>query len=110
MHSPMVLSSYDDVPSRDIAPGFHGRYLHSDHLTQGRVDIDANAVLPEHSHPHEQWTTILTGRLELTVAGDTVVLQPGRVLYIPPHVMHSGRALTACRVLDVFHPVREDYR
>ena len=29
---------------------------------------------------------------------------------IPGGTPHSGRALTACRALDVFSPVREDYR
>lgn len=106
----MFLADYARVPVRDIAPGFHGRYIHSDQVTQGRVDIDEGAILPEHSHPHEQWTTILTGTLELTVSGTVQLLQPGQVLYIPPHSLHSGRAITACQVIDVFHPVRQDYR
>jgi unsaturated pyranuronate lyase len=106
----MFFADYAAVASREIAPGFHGRYLHSAHLTQGRVDIDAGAVLPEHSHPHEQWTTVLSGRLKLTVTGIAQVLEPGQVLYIPPNAVHSGHALTHCQVIDVFHPVREDYR
>jgi len=105
----MHFADYADVPPRDIVPGFHGRYVHSEHITQGRVDIDSGAILPEHSHPHEQWTTVLTGTLELTVAGVVQVLRAGQVLYIPPHAPHSGRALTPCQVLDVFHPVRQDY-
>jgi hypothetical protein len=32
------------------------------------------------------------------------------MLYIAPHERHSARALTACTVLDVFHPPRDDYR
>jgi quercetin dioxygenase-like cupin family protein len=106
----MFIADFAAVPPREIAPGFHGRYLHSDQVTQGRVDIDAGAVLPVHSHPHQQWTTMLTGTLELTVDGVSHLLHPGMVLYIPPHAIHSGRALTACQVIDVFHPVREDYR
>ena len=43
------------VTPREIAPGYLGRYLHSDHITQGRVDIAQGAVVPEHSHPHEQY-------------------------------------------------------
>ena len=106
----MPITDYAAVAVRDIAPGFHGRYLHSDHITQGRVDIDFGAILPEHSHPHEQWTTVLTGALELTVGGVTHVLRPGQVAYVPPATVHSGRALEPCQVIDVFHPAREDYR
>ena len=106
----MFRADYESVPVREIAPGFRGRYLHSSQVTQGRVDIDAGSLLPVHSHPHEQWTTVLTGRLEIVVSGTSQILEPGHVLYIPPNSVHSGKALTDCQVIDVFHPVREDYR
>jgi hypothetical protein len=32
------------------------------------------------------------------------------VLVIPPEARHSGHGVTACRVLDVFSPARDDYR
>ena len=73
-------------------------------------DIDSGSKVPEHSHVHEQVVNMLSGQLELTVAGKTCVLGPGQVLIIPSHAVHSGKALTACKVLDVFNPVREDYR
>jgi len=106
----MRLLDYATVPPREIAPGYLGRYLHSEQLTQGRIDITAGAVIREHSHPHEQWSLVLSGTLELTVSGVPHVLQPGQVLYIAPNERHSARALTACQVLDVFHPPRDDYR
>jgi len=106
----MRLLDYATVVPRQIAPGYLGRYLHSDQLTQGRIDITAGAVVPEHSHPQEQWTLVLSGSLELTIAGAPHVLDPGQVMYIAPHERHSARAVTACQVLDVFHPPRDDYR
>lgn len=106
----MLHTTFADTPSRAIAPGFHGRYVHSPAVTLGRVDIASGALLPQHSHPHEQWTTVLRGTLELVVDGVPQLLEPGHVLYIPPSAVHSGRALTACQVIDVFHPARDDYR
>jgi quercetin dioxygenase-like cupin family protein len=106
----MFFVDYAAIPSREIVPGFHGRYAHSDSVTQGRVDIELGATLPEHSHPHEQWTLVLAGTLELTVSGAVRALQPGQLVYIAPHEPHSARAITACQVLDVFHPARDDYR
>lgn len=106
----MRLLDFATVTPRQIAPGYLGRYIHSDHITQGRVDIAPDAVVPEHSHPHEQWTLLLTGSLELTVSGVPHVLRPGQMLYIAPHERHSARALKASVVIDVFYPPRDDYR
>ncbi len=106
----MRLHDFTTITPREIAPGYFGRYVHSDTITQGRVDITAGAVIPDHSHPHEQWTLLLSGSFELTVSGVRHVLRPGQILHIAPHERHSARALTACAVLDVFHPPRDDYR
>jgi quercetin dioxygenase-like cupin family protein len=67
-------------------------------------------LLPEHSHPHEQITNILSGEFELTVDGEPIRLHAGDYLVIAPDAVHSGRSITDCRILDVFCPVREDYR
>jgi unsaturated pyranuronate lyase len=106
----MRLLDYATMVPREIAPGFLGRFVHSDRLTQGRIDIEQGATIPEHSHPHEQWTMVLTGRLELTVDGAPHVLLPGQVMYIPPHERHAARGLTRCQVLDTFQPPRDDFR
>jgi len=73
-------------------------------------DIEAGAVFPEHSYPHEQVTNIIAGKFELTVKGEMKVIRPGSVAIIPPDAIHSGRAITSCRIIDVFYPIREDYR
>lgn len=106
----MRLFDHAALPDRLLVPGYRGRYIHSDNITQGWIDIDADAKLPTHSHPHEQWTTVLTGSLELTVNGTAHLLTPGQTIYIAPNEPHSAWAPVACRVHDVFHPVREDYR
>ena len=74
------------------------------------MDLDEGATFPEHRHPHEQIVSVLDGELEIVVAGERFVLTPGQVFVIPPDTPHAGRALTPCRVLDAFAPVREDYR
>ena len=106
----MSLVRLQELSVRDIFPGLRARIVHTERTSQSWVDLDAGATFPEHSHPHEQTVTVLEGALELTVSGETQVLQPGSVFVIAPHALHSGRALTPCRVLDVFSPSREDYR
>ena len=106
----MPLLDLDAIPPRDLAPGFHARLLHTDRMTLARVDIDAGSALPEHAHPHEQITTLLEGDFELTVDGTPHRMRAGEAFVIPGGVRHSARAFTACRVIDVFQPARDDYR
>ena len=91
-------------------PGFRGRFVHSRHVTLAYWDVEEGATLPDHAHQHEQIVNVLEGELELTVQGKTRRFVPGAVVVIPGNVPHSGRALTPCRILDVFFPVRDDYR
>lgn len=106
----MPLVRLDDVSVREIFPGLRARVVHTERTSQSWVELDAGATFPEHAHPHEQVVNVLSGTLELVVDGTAHQLVPGCVFVIPPHVPHAGRALTHCRVLDIFAPVREDYR
>lgn len=99
-----------DVEPRELVPGHHGRFIHSEHTTHVYWTISEGAQLPEHSHPHEQIVNMLEGTYELVVDGEKHVLSAGDVLVIPGGAVHSGGAHTDCRILDVFSPVREEYR
>lgn len=105
----MVHTNLDDVPVNSPFPGWQGKFIRSASMTFVYWDVPAGTVLPEHSHPHEQVAHMLEGQFEIVVDGITQILRPGSVSTIPSHAMHSGRALTDCRILDVFCPVREDY-
>ena len=106
----MALISLDQVPVRELFPGLRARLVHTDRVSHSWVDVDAGATFPEHHHPHEQIVNVLEGELELVVDGVTHRLTPGTVFVIPPNARHSGRGVTACRVLDAFAPTRDDYR
>jgi quercetin dioxygenase-like cupin family protein len=54
--------------------------------------------------------SVIEGRFELTVAGETRVLDSSCAVVIPSMTPHSGRALTRCQLIDAFHPVREEFR
>ena len=99
-----------EIPPRDLVAGIKGRYIHTEKTTTGFVEIDKGAVLPPHSHMHEQTTQVTQGKLEMTIGGETMVLEPGIFVVIPSNVVHSARALTHCQVIDTFCPVREDYK
>jgi quercetin dioxygenase-like cupin family protein len=106
----MHLENLKNMKEREIVPGFKGKFIHSDSMTLAYWNISAGAVLPEHAHVHEQVVNVLEGTLEISIEGTAYSLQPGSVMCIPSNVSHSGKAITQCRVLDVFHPVRDEYR
>lgn len=99
-----------DLTSREVAPGCHARFVHTDNLTLSYWDLEEGAVLRDHAHPHEQICTVIDGELELTVAGETRLMTRGQVAVIPGGTAHAAKARTVCFVQDVFWPVREDYR
>ncbi len=59
---------------------------------------------------HEQIMHVLEGTFEFTLDGETKIYEHGDLVIIPPHTVHGGKALTACRLLDVFSPVKEEYK
>ena len=50
------------------------------------------------------------GDFEFSLNGSTKVYHPGDVVLIPSNSPHAGKALTACKLMDVFSPVREEYK
>lgn len=105
-----MTKKFADIPAKELAPGIIGKYIHTENVTIGYVDIKQDAVLPSHSHEHEQTTHILTGKLEMTIAGVTKVLISGSITIIPPNIIHSAVALSDCTVIDTFYPIRKDYK
>jgi quercetin dioxygenase-like cupin family protein len=106
------MLSYDleAIPAREPFPGYRGRFVHSETMTLAFWDVAEGSPAPEHSHPHEQVMSLVEGEFEFTVGSRTELLRAGAVVVIPSDARHSGRAVTACRIIDAFHPVREDLR
>ncbi len=95
---------------KEVIHGYTGKTIHTGTMTFMYWSVAEGAVMPEHNHLHEQVAHVLKGKFELTVNGETQVLEPGKVAVIPPHVKHGGRAITRCELLDVFLPERDDYK
>lgn len=106
----MSFVNLEKVEEKEIVPGFRARFVHSTNNTMAFWRVEEGAALPEHSHPHEQMTTVLEGTFELTVGEVTKRIRSGEVVVVPPDVKHTGKALTTCRLLDVFYPVRQEYK
>ncbi|WP_298760850.1 cupin domain-containing protein [uncultured Psychroserpens sp.] len=99
-----------NIPQKEIITGFKARFVHSAHTTTAFWEIEAGAELPLHSHIHEQISMVTEGQFQMTINNVTKVYTPGMLVIIPSNIEHSGKALTTCKITDVFSPVREDYK
>ena len=78
-------------------------------LMAAQVHIPAGAVAPAHSHPHEQITYVISGRISYRIGGETQELGAGDSTYVPGDTEHEVTALEDTLVVDVFTPQREDF-
>ncbi len=96
-------------PQVDIVPGVRRRHLSGDNVMLVEVTLDDGAVVPEHSHVHEQISLVVSGKVEFVVGGQKQVLGPGEAVLIPSNVTHIATALEPSVSLDIFSPPREDF-
>ena len=107
----MPFIALRELPKMELFPGIRSALAAGEHLMLSALEMEHGGVVPEHSHPHEQAGLVLEGRLRLRIGGEERELAPGDAFLIPSHVAHSGEVTEGpARVLDIFSPVREDYR
>jgi quercetin dioxygenase-like cupin family protein len=102
---------FDDVRSFLLAPGVSGRPLFGEGAMLNLIEFEPGATVPLHSHPHEQLGICLRGVQVLVIDGVEHPIGPLEGYAIPGGVEHSASCgPEGATVLDVFQPVREDYR
>jgi quercetin dioxygenase-like cupin family protein len=101
---------FADIAVKEIAPGFFSKLIHTQTNTINFIEVKAGCSIPRHQHFHEQCSFVIEGMFELTVDGISQVLDPGKFAVIPPYAWHSGVAVTDSKLIDIFSPVREDYK
>ena len=95
----------------EMLPGVVRRTLTAGERTMLiEVTLAQGAVVPSHSHPHEQIGYLASGRLLFEVGDERRELSPGDSWLVPSDVPHQVTALEASVAIDVFSPPREDYR
>ena len=99
-----------EAAALELAPGVTMRPLFGEGAMLNLLMFEPGTDVPLHSHPHEQLGHVLEGELELTIGADVHVLSPGDAYQIPGGTEHGARSERGCVVMDVFQPVREDYR
>lgn len=104
------MTNLKEIKEKKLKEGIIGKYVHGISSTLGWVNIKGDSVLAAHHHPHEQITLMIEGTMEMKIGEEIILLSPGDTQVIPPNVVHSAFAKTDCVLIDVFTPVREEYK
>lgn len=109
MHKYFVNKS--DCSHHHIFPGVDIFTTYGDGLMLSLVEMEPHAIVEEHSHPHEQMGLMLEGEALFIIGGEEQTIAAGGMWRIPggvPHKVIAGDR--PVRALDVFHPIRDDYK
>ena len=104
------LANLAEIPPIQVFEGIRARRVEGDKITLAVVELDPDAVVPEHRHPHEQNGMVITGQMTFRVGSEERVLGPGgtwRILGDVPHTAVAGPE--GAVVIDVFSPIRTDW-
>lgn len=100
----------DDIPLDDLGGGVSRKVMaYSKNGMSVQVRFEEGGIGAMHSHPHEQFTYVISGEFEFTIDGVTKTVKAGDLLYKAPNVPHGCTCLKAGMLLDNFVPMREDF-
>ena len=91
------------------------RQYHSDQPRERRefamtmLNIAKDAVVPNHTHPHEQTGYLVSGRLRFVMPGLAKDLDAGDSWIVPSQIPHEVTALEDSVAIDIFSPARTEY-
>ena len=105
-----LVTDWTKVPVEQVAEGIKRQMVVGEKVMVCRFTFDPFVVTDVHTHPHEQMTLVVKGKVRFTIDGLTVIAAPGDVLHFPSHNQHGATMLDEEVVLiDIFSPIREDF-
>jgi quercetin dioxygenase-like cupin family protein len=108
----MPLVTFDDTTDHQVA-GYsdgQGSVLRSEHFEVTKIRFPKGKGADRHSHPEEQLSFVLSGRLRVTAGGEVYEVGPGQATFNPSNVEHGVEALEDTVVLSLKAPlISDDY-
>ncbi len=108
------LFTWSELPPEQLNPLLTRQFITGAQAMVSRIMLAKDCLVPEHAHPNEQISLILSGALEFTFPGPDrsyrkLIARAGQIVVIPGHVPHSAHALEDTENIDLFAPPREDW-
>jgi quercetin dioxygenase-like cupin family protein len=105
------FASPDEYGRHTIFGNIPIRTYSGNQLQLAFVDLPADSVVEWHSHVNEQMGVVISGKVKFQIGDEEKVLGSGDMYRIPGGVRHRVTPVeTPAKVIDVFTPVRDEYR
>ena len=105
-----MLRLKSEAKAVQMFPGVVRRTLNSgERTTLAEITLESGAVVPEHTHPHEQIGYVSRGRVLFVIGNERQELREGDSYLVPGNVAHEVTALEPAVCVDTFSPVREEF-
>jgi len=108
----MEYSTKASAPMQEPAKGIRRWILATgDKMMLVMIEMEEGAVVPWHSHYHEQIGFVLRGRVEFKTSNGTYVFDEGTAYLFRSNEPHEARNPGPGHVvvLEIFSPPREDF-
>jgi len=106
-----TLHTFADLPTDQPMPRIDRQRIIGQRMMISAITLHAGFEVAVHSHENEQMVVMLEGSAEFMIgegkSAETVVVEAGQVLVLPPHLPHGCTVAEGCRLLDLFSPVSE---
>lgn len=100
----------NEVPVEHVTDLFSRQFFTGEKITMAFLTIKKGCVVPTHSHDSEQFSYVISGALHFKIGDEEVTVGAGELVEIPSHVPHSAVAVEDMTGIDVFSPIRADWR
>ncbi|MCE5307880.1 MAG: cupin domain-containing protein [Acidobacteriales bacterium] len=106
----MTLYRWNEINKERLNPRLERQVIHGERMTVARIFLEKGVLVPSHEHENEQISMVAQGKLRFHIDGEEEVVEAGSVVVIPPGAPHFVQALEDSVAIDLFSPVREDWR
>jgi quercetin dioxygenase-like cupin family protein len=105
-----LVTDWSKIPVEKTATGIERQMVVGQNVMMCRFRFAPFVVTSEHTHPHEQMTLVVQGKVKFIISGKEHILSAGDVIHFPPHNRHGATMLDEEVILiDIFSPIREDF-
>ncbi len=105
-----LITDWNKIPVEQTAEGIERQMVVGQNVMVCRFRFAPFVVTAQHTHPHEQMTLVVQGKVQFFIDGEEHIVSAGDVLHFPPHNRHGATMLDEEVILiDIFSPIREDF-